>query len=130
MVVALVQSLISAGSADPDRVYVMGLSMGGVGTFEAVARYPNLFAAAVPICGGGDVRGFSSNMRQTPMRIFHGSADSVVDVKYSWEMYDLLKHLGWPVEYVEYPMVDHNSWDSAFAEPDFLAWMFSKKKLH
>ncbi len=113
---------------DPDRVYVIGLSMGGMGTFEAVARYPDLFAAAVPICGGGDVRAFNQKMPKLPMRIFHGTADSVVDVKYSWEMYDLLKQLGWPVEYVEYPAVEHNSWDYTFAEKDFLAWLFSKKK--
>jgi predicted peptidase len=102
--------------------------MGGMGTFEAVARYPGLFAAAVPICGGGDVRAYSIKEPYTPMRIFHGSADSVVDVKYSWEMFDALKQLTWPVEYIEYPMVDHNSWDFAFAEKDFLAWLFAKKK--
>ncbi len=128
LAIALTKSLIAGGSVDPKQVYVAGLSMGGMGTFEAVARYPDLFAAAVPICGGGDVRAFSQKMPKTPMRIFHGAADSVVDVKYSWEMYDTLKQLGWPVEYVEYPVVDHNSWDYAFAEKDFLAWLFSKKK--
>lgn len=128
LAIALTKSLIAGGSVDPKQVFIAGLSMGGMGTFEAVARYPDLFAAAVPICGGGDVRAFSQKMPKTPMRIFHGAADSVVDVKYSWEMYDTLKQLGWPVEYVEYPAVDHNSWDYAFAEKDFLAWLFSKKK--
>ncbi len=113
---------------DTNRIYITGLSMGGMGTFEAVARYPGLFAAAAPICGGGDVRAFSIKEPYTPMRIFHGSADSVVDVKYSWEMFDALKQLTWPVEYIEYPMVGHNSWDFAFAEKDFLAWLFAKKK--
>ncbi len=128
MAIELTKSFVKNGAADPTHVYVGGLSMGGMGTFEAVARYPDLFAAAVPICGGGDVRAFNPNMPKLPMRIFHGSADSVVDVKFSWEMYDLLKHLDWPVEYVEYPAVEHNSWDYAFAEKDFLAWLFSKKK--
>lgn len=128
LAVDLAKSFVSNGIADLDRVYIGGLSMGGMGTFEAVARYPDLFAAAMPICGGGDVRAFNQSMRKLPMRIFHGSADSVVDYKYSWEMYDTLKQMGWPVEYMEYPGVEHNSWDYAFLEKDFLAWLFSKKR--
>lgn len=128
MAIELVKSYIRTESVDHNQVYIVGLSMGGMGTFEAVARYPELFAAAAPICGGGDIRAFSANGRKTPMRIFHGSDDSVVNFRYSWDMYDSLKGMGWPVEYVEYPRVDHNSWDYAFAEKDFLGWLFSKKK--
>ena len=128
LAVGLAQSFIASGAADADRVYVAGLSMGGMGTFEAAGRFPDLFAAAIPICGGGDMRAFGDAKRKLPIRIFHGAIDSVVDYRYSWEMYDSLKRIGWPVEYVEYPAVDHNSWDYAFAERDFLAWLFSKKK--
>ncbi|MBK8567160.1 MAG: carboxylesterase family protein [Saprospiraceae bacterium] len=128
LAVDLTNSFIASGVADPDRVYVAGLSMGGMGTLEVVGRYPDLFAAAIPICGGGDVRAFGDAKRKLPVRLYHGAIDSVVDYKYSWEMYDSLKQMGWPVEYIEYPAVDHNSWDYAFAEKDFLAWLFSKKK--
>lgn len=128
MAIELTLSLVNGGSVDPTRVYIAGLSMGGMGTFEAVARYPGVFAAAAPICGGGDGKHFGSARPKTPMRIFHGAADSVVDVKYSREMHEHLKAAGWPVEYVEYPAVDHNSWDYAFAERDFLSWLFAKKR--
>ena len=57
---------------DAKRVYVMGLSMGGYGTWDAVQRYPGRFAAAVPICGGGDAQG-AKVMKNTPIWAFHGN---------------------------------------------------------
>ena len=100
--------------------------MGGMGTFEAVYRFPDRFAAAMPICGGGDTVHYRKV--KTPFWIFHGTDDSVVDVEYSRSMVTKLKDLKMKVRYTEYPAVNHNSWDSAFAEPSFLKWMFSKKK--
>lgn len=124
--IELVQDIVSQGSVDDRQVYITGLSMGGMGTFEAVHRYPNLFAAALPICGGGDTEHYQKV--KTPFWIFHGSVDAVVDVEYSKVMVDKLKDLGVKVKYTEYAGVNHNSWDNAFAEPDFLKWMFKKKR--
>ena len=128
MALELTQKIIKTESVDAQRVYITGLSMGGMGTFEAVAREPNLFAAAAPICGGGDPKGFNGNGPQTPFWIFHGTDDPIVSVDYSREMYKQLKALGWEATYTEYPEVEHNSWDNAFAEPNFLKWMFSKQR--
>lgn len=122
----LVQQVVSQEGVDEGRVYITGLSMGGMGTFEAVHRFPNLFAAALPICGGGDTEHYQKV--KTPFWVFHGSEDAVVDVRYSQVMVDKLKDLGMKVKYTEYPGVNHNSWDNAFAEPDFLKWMFRKKR--
>ncbi|MBY0436207.1 MAG: prolyl oligopeptidase family serine peptidase [Cyclobacteriaceae bacterium] len=124
----LVKKLLSEGRVDPKRVYILGLSMGGMGTFEAVYRYPELFAAALPVCGGGDVAKYDQRVAGIPFWIFHGEVDAVVDVRYSRQMVEKLKQLGANVTYSEYPGVNHNSWDNAFKEPDFLKWMFSKKK--
>ena len=122
---ALVEQLVSEGGINSRRVYITGLSMGGMGTFEAVHRFPDIFAAALPICGGGDTLHYKKV--STPFWVFHGADDAVVDVEYSRAMVDKLKEMKVKVRYTEYPGVNHNSWDNAFAESDFLKWMFSKK---
>lgn len=126
--IELVQQVISVESIDPTRVYIVGLSMGGMGTFEAAYRYPALFAAAVPICGGADVDAYDKRISTIPFRVFHGAIDRVIDVSQSQTIVKKLKALNTQVEYTEYPEVNHNSWDSAFAEPDFLSWMFEKHR--
>ncbi len=124
--ISLVKQLMKDEGVNAKRVYVTGLSMGGMGTFEAVSRFPNLFAAAMPICGGGDTQHYSKV--KIPFWVFHGAADAVVNVEYSRAMVEKLKDLKVKVKYTEYPGVNHNSWDNAFAEPDFLKWMFAQKR--
>lgn len=124
----LTREIIQSGAVDSKRVYIGGLSMGGMGTFEAVYREPNLFAAAVPICGGGNPEAYGKQIAKIPFRIFHGADDAVVNVQLSREMVAKLKALKATVLYTEYPGVNHNSWDNAFAEPDFLSWIFKQKK--
>lgn len=126
--IALVQKISKEEGVDKKRIYITGLSMGGMGTYEAVYRYPKLFAAAMPICGAGDAARYDKRVAKVPFRVFHGSVDAVVDVKKSQQMVEKLKSLNASVTYTEYLNVNHNSWDNAFAEPDFLSWMFSKKR--
>ena len=125
---AVVQQLTKQESVDPRRLYIMGLSMGGMGTFEELYRHPNVFAAAAPICGGADVAAYDKRVRKTPFWVFHGAADSVVPVENSRQIVEKLKELKVPVQYTEYPGVNHNSWDNAFAEPQLLPWMFSHSR--
>lgn len=125
---ALVKTITREEGVDKKRIYITGLSMGGMGTYEAVYRYPKTFAAATPICGGGDVVRYDKRVTKIPFRVFHGAVDAVVDVKHSQQMVEKLKTLNTNVSYTEYPNVNHNSWDNAFAEPDFISWMFSKKR--
>ncbi len=124
----LVKKLVGEESVDKHRLYIMGLSMGGMGTFEQVFSHPKTFAAAVPICGGADVVTYDKRVRKTPFWVFHGTADSVVPVENSRRMVEKLKALQVPVQYTEYPGVDHNSWDNAFAEPELLPWLFSHSR--
>lgn len=126
--IELTKKLIAEEGVDKKRVYITGLSMGGMGTFEAVYRYSKLFAAAAPICGGGDAAMYDKRAAKIPFRVFHGDADVVVSVKESQAMVAKLKTLKANVSYTEYPGVNHNSWDNAFAEPDFLSWFFTKKR--
>lgn len=126
--IELVQRTVKTESIDKNRVYIAGLSMGGMGTFEAVYRFPDLFAAAVPICGGADVDAYDKRVSKIPFRVFHGNKDDVVIPAHSQAIVKKLKALNAAVEYIEYPEANHNSWDSAFAEPDFLSWIFSKER--
>jgi predicted peptidase len=124
----LLDSLIKSKAADAKRMYIGGLSLGGFGTFNMIERYPHFFAAAFPICGGGDTAMAKRFAKYTAVWIFHGDKDQAVDVNYSRRYYSTLKKLGADVKYNEYPGVDHNSWDNAFAEEDLVPWMFAKKK--
>ena len=128
LVKGLLDSLRNERFVDKKRIYIGGLSMGGFGTFDMIALYPDYFAAAFPICGGGNIDNAPRFARKLPIWIFHGAADSVVSVEYSRSYYKALKDLGAKVKYTEYPGVGHNSWDNAFAEKDLLPWLFSKKK--
>jgi predicted peptidase len=126
--VALVKSYIKAKHADKHRIYISGLSMGGMGTFEAVYRYPKLFAAAAPICGGGNTAAYGKKQAKVPFYVYHGAVDGVVKVAYSQQMTARLKELNGQVRYIEYPNVNHNSWTNVFAEPDYLKILFSHRR--
>ena len=101
--------------------------MGGMGTFEIVRRNPNLFAAAIPICGGANPA-TASKLKKTDWWVFHGAKDDVVPPHLSEDMVNALKKEKASVKFTVYPEANHNSWDSAFAEPDFLSWLFAQKK--
>jgi predicted peptidase len=126
--VDLVKSLVKTKVADKKRLYIMGLSMGGMGTMEAVSRNPKMFAAAIPICGGADLTYVKKYAKKLPLWVNHGDADSVVPVKHSRELVAALQDAGANVTYTEYPGVNHNSWDNTFAQPTLLSWFFSFKK--
>jgi len=124
----LVDTLMSLPFIDISRIYLGGLSQGGMGVFDMVARYPALFAAAFPICGAGKVSTADKFAKQTALWIFHGADDDVVPVHFSRQFYQKLKKLGADVRYTEYTGVRHESWVNAFHEKDLLPWLFSKSK--
>ncbi|MFT3902841.1 MAG: prolyl oligopeptidase family serine peptidase [Niabella sp.] len=127
LLTSLVDNLFKQYKIRRDQVYVMGLSMGGMGTFEIVNRMPGMFAAAVPICGGASTA-TAANLKGTAWWVFHGAKDDVVLPKYSEEMVKAMKRNGVNVKFTLYPDANHNSWDSAFAEPGLLKWLFAQKK--
>ncbi|GAA0556316.1 carboxylesterase family protein [Chitinophaga japonensis] len=128
LVKALLDSLLTTGKIDSKRVYLGGLSLGGIGTFNMLARYPDMFAAAFPICGAGNPETAANYAGKVPVWIFHGGDDKVVPVSFSRDFYAELKKLDAEVKYTEYPGVGHNSWDNAFAEPDLVPWLFRHHK--
>jgi len=127
-VIALMDSLLGTDMVDKDRVYVGGLSMGGMGTFEIAYRRPDWFAAAFPICGGGDPSSADAIAGEIPFWIFHGEKDDIVLPENSRRMARAIRDKGGEARLTIYPEANHNSWDPAFAEPDILTWVYSHSK--
>jgi predicted peptidase len=123
----LLDDMLENAGVDRNRVYITGLSMGGYGTWDAIARYPDFFAAAAPICGGGDPETVS-RFRQLPVWCFHGARDSVVPVARSRSMVDALRAVGSPVRYTEYPEAEHDSWTETYSNPEFFDWLFAQRR--
>lgn len=113
-------------TVDASRVYIMGLSMGGMATYDMVARFPEIFAAAIPICGAIKP-GRIAAAKNVKFRIFHGDADFTVPVECSRRAYRELKAAGADVEYFEFAGCGHGSWNPAFNMPDFMEWLFAQK---
>lgn len=126
LVMGLLDQMFASGVVKMDQVYVGGLSMGGMGTFELLARRPDTFAAAIPICGGGDPEGAAAYAGNTELWIFHGAKDNVVPQELSITMAKAINAAGGTADLTIYGAANHNSWDPAFAEPNFLKWLFSK----
>lgn len=127
LVMGLVNNVMKRYPVQKKQVYVMGLSMGGMGTFELVRRMPKTFAAAVAICGGAHPS-TAKQIAKTKWWIFHGGKDDVVLPQYSVNMVEALKKTKASVKFTLYPNANHNSWDPAFAEPELLHWLFQQQK--
>jgi len=123
----LVGALRKSLPIDPARIYVTGLSMGGFGVWDALQRKPQLFAAAAPVCGGGDTTRAKS-MATIPLWAFHGGSDTVVKPSRSRDMIAALKAAGGKPRLTEYPDVGHNSWAPTYRNPEFYAWLFAQKR--
>ena len=111
-----------------EKIYVGGLSMGGMGTFEILYRRPEMFAAAFAICGGGDPESAKEYADKIDVWVFHGAKDDVVDPQLSIDMVSAILKYGGKPNFTLYADDNHNSWDSTFAEPELLTWLFSKSK--
>lgn len=127
LTLALVDSFVKEQPIDADRVYVVGMSMGGYGALDAVQRRPELFAACVSICGAGDLSK-AKEIAHVPVWTFHGADDGVVPVSGSREMVEALKKAGAAPKYTEYPKAGHNSWSPAFEDKEFWNWIFAQKR--
>ena len=128
LVIKLMDKFIEQKQVDKQKIYVSGLSMGGMGTFEILIRRPNMFAAATPICGNGITQLASIYAEKVPLWIFHGSDDSVISPNHSLKMAKAIIEAGGSPKVTLYENTDHDSWSNAFAEKDFLKWIHSKSK--
>lgn len=125
--IGMIDNFLEKPYVDRSRIYVGGLSMGGMGTYELLRRKPKTFAAAFSICGGDNIANVQK-YKKTPLWIFHGEKDDVVPVSLSTSIADQLKVLEVDPKITLYPNDNHNSWDSAFAEPELLPWLFGNRR--
>jgi predicted peptidase len=127
LVLGVLDLLKKEFNIDPSRIYIAGQSMGGFGTWDYITARPDLFAAAIPLCGGGDAS-HASVIAKTPIWAFHGAADPTVPVARSREMIAAVKRAGGNPLYTEYPGVGHEVWFKAFQEKGLVEWLFAQHK--
>ncbi len=127
LLVELIHQVIKKFPIDTNRIYITGLSMGGYGTFDAIERYPDLFAAAVPVCGGGDLSK-APLISHIPIWIFTGAEDAAVNPILSLDMAVALTKVGAHPGFTQYPEVGHFSWIGAYSDQMMMEWLFRQHK--
>jgi predicted peptidase len=119
---------------DEKRIYVTGLSMGGFGTWNLIGKAPGRFAAAAPICGGGNTRDFilpeSKEALQTlPVWVFHGGKDGVVIPEESKRLVEFFqKRFKSDIQLTIYPEAGHDSWTETYNNPKLYEWFLSHSR--
>jgi predicted peptidase len=126
LTIDLLQELQTSLPVETTRIYVTGLSMGGFGTWDIIQRMPKTFAAAIVICGGGDTE-MASIIKDVPIWVFHGGADTTVKTSRSRDMVAALQQVDGQVTYTEYEGVAHGSWDRAYNNKEALHWLLEQQ---
>lgn len=111
---------------DPERLYIVGASMGAVAAWDFITRHPGEFAAAIACTGVNDPRR-ASVIAQLPIWAFHGALDPTNPVENTREMVAALRKVGSRVRYTEYPNVGHFCWEQAFAGDNLYRWIFAQR---
>jgi len=127
MSIEILAELQKEFSIDSRRIYVTGYSMGGFATWEAIQRWPDLFAAAVPVCGGGD-EAQAPRLINIPLWAFHGALDNIVNVRRSRNMINAIVRAGGMPRYSEYTLATHLSWNFTYSDEAMFGWLFKQKK--
>ena len=112
---------------DVNRQYVMGISLGGYGSWHFISTRPKMFAAAIPISGGGNPK-LAKHIIDVPVWAFHGEKDRNVPVRLSRDMIEAIKNAGGNPLYNEFPNAGHNLWNRVNETPGKLDWLFAQKR--
>lgn len=124
----LVDSIVHSGKIDPSKIYIAGLSQGGMGVLDLIARYPDFFAGGISMCGAGNPSTVRLFAGKVSLWLFHGDADPIVPSIFSEQFHRRLKKAHAAVRFDLYRGVAHDCWIKAFAEPDLMSWLFAQKK--
>ena len=127
LVLKTIDALVRELPIDEHRIYAMGQSMGGAGTWNLIASRPDFFAAAVTCCGSNS-RDDGTASIQTPLWNFHGDADGTVPISLSRDRIAARRKAGGHPLSTEYAGVDHNVWEWAFTEPALVKWLFAQHR--
>ena len=124
----LLDQLLDKPYVDKHRIYVGGLSMGGMGTFEILRRRPKTFAAAFAICGGDNSFNAKKYAKKVPLWIFHGAKDDVVPLTASEQLVETLRASGGNVRFTVYPEAMHDSWTVTYDNPELYSWFLEHQR--
>ncbi|MDZ4289090.1 MAG: prolyl oligopeptidase family serine peptidase [Prosthecobacter sp.] len=125
---ALIADLIERLPVDQNRIYLTGSSMGGFGTWHLIGKYPQVFAAGVPLCGGGDSKQ-AEVLKDIPMWVFHGDQDDMVPVERARTMVQAVKAAGGTyLQYTEFPGVGHSITGIVYPRADLQEWLFAQRR--
>ncbi|MBL7697123.1 MAG: prolyl oligopeptidase family serine peptidase [Chitinophagaceae bacterium] len=127
VLIRFVRGLQNKYRVDGERIYLTGLSMGGYGTWELAMKYPHMFAAIAPICGGGDTTEISK-LKHMPVWCFHGAKDKVVKPEESIRLVKALQKYNQNVKLTIYPDAEHDSWTATYNNDSLYQWFLQYKK--
>ena len=127
-VMKVLEGVQTTYSVDDSRIYAMGLSMGGFGTWDLLMRHGDVFAAGIPICGGADVSK-AADLAKIPIRTFHSKGDGIVPASGTQAMAAAINACN-PVDfkYTEFDSNDHNAWTAVGQDLETLNWLFAQSK--
>lgn len=126
-VLALVEHTCTNWPIDRQRVYLIGSSMGGFGTWRVAAFEPERFAAIVPICGGGNSE-HANRLTGLPIWAFHGDADTVVPLKASTEMVEAVRAAGGNPKLTIFKQAGHGITEMTFAKAELWDWLLAQRR--
>lgn len=111
--------------ADKSKIYLTGLSLGGMGTFAWASAHPQLFAAIAPVCGMANPMD-ANILKEVPIWAFHGAKDDVVPPQGSSFIINSIKDLGGSKAKITiYPDANHDSWTATYDNKELYSWMLS-----
>jgi predicted peptidase len=125
--IRLLAGLQAEFPVDQGRLLVTGLSMGGFGAWDIVARRPRMFAGALVLCGGGDAA-LAAAIRDVPVWVFHGDADRAVPVRGSRKMIEALRAAGGSPRYTEVAGHGHDVWTVAYRDLEVMRWLLAQRR--
>ena len=125
--ITLLDDIVARYRVDTDRVYLTGLSMGGIGTWDLAFEYPDRFAALAPVCGRGDSKQVS-RVKEIPTWVFHGELDTSVPVEGGKVMVDALEKIGGRVRSTFYAGRGHDCWHETYNDPVLYDWFLQHRR--
>jgi predicted peptidase len=127
MLINLLDDIVARYDVDTERIYLTGLSMGGYGSWALASKYPDRFAAVVPICGGGDPI-LARTLKDVPIWAFHGAKDSVVPVEESKRLVEAVNARDGNAKLTIYPDANHDSWTETYNNPKLYDWLLEHRR--
>ena len=130
--IRIVQLVAKKYKVDQNKIYIHGLSIGGVGVYQAIKRASWLFAAALPMSAPRDGYIFKHNQQgkvvHIPLWVFQGGTDKNPTPATTQTLVNKFNSAGAVVRYSYYSTYSHAVWNKAYSEPDFFSWMLKKTK--